>query len=310
MKTIAILSSVVLAAGCGGNWSNRDLEFLNALPTREELQSKLPTGTSGALSGVGTRQDGLMTGDPSQLYLDTRRASTQFNAILEFVISVIEVVRSLPPTSRTLDSRTWGPWSDDHNPGFEFQVVIKQVDPENFNYVFQHRPTHGDFFDTVTGTFKATANLHKGTGALVINAGAAAAKLASAKDFLGLDSIKIGYVTDAFPVTVGVEVAATAGGPSMLSSIGYVYKESATKAGEIYFAVRTTNPDLLEYKTLSLWLPSGTGQAVLTVTEGNWKGYTEHDCWDAAFNLTYAKQTWPGGMEIGDPTTCATVMGF
>jgi hypothetical protein len=309
LGTLATLGCVVIV-GCGGNWSNKDLEFLNALPTREQLSSKLPTGTGKGLSGEGTRRDGLSVGEPSKMYADTKGASSQFNGILEFVIGVIEVVRALPATTRTADSRTWGPWPDRENAGFEFQVVIKQIDAENFGYVFQHRPTGGAFFDTVTGSFKATASLRKGEGLLTIHCKQAAASLPSAVAFKPLDKIEIGYFTESFPTRVEMVFAIAAGQPSLLSSIGYTYREQENKSGLIHFAVRTSSPDITVYDAVSFWLASGVGTATSTVTEGNFKGATQTECWDSAFNLTFAKQTWPGGVEVGEKSSCVSVPTF
>ena len=315
MKTIALASVVILAAGCGGSWSNKDLEFLNALPTREQLESKIPVAAAGGLSGVGTRRDGLgekpMLGMPNQSYKDTHGASIQFNQLLSHIIDVIELVRSVPPTSRTIDSRTWGPWADTPNPGFEVEVVIKQIDPATFAYAFRQRAKGGEFFDSVTGGFKATVNLHKGSGGLKIDVkGAAAAKVPVGKDFVGLDEIQIQYQTETLPTTVAMLFNATPGGQSMVSSVGYLYQETMARSGQMYFAVNTTNPDITQYVTLSRWLLAGAGGSTTSITEGNFKGATQTDCWDAAFNTTYAKQGWPGGIEIGDVKSCVTVEGF
>src|SRR4051794_1016053 len=106
-----------LLAACGGNFSNEDLEYLNALPTREALASKLPgTGTSSG-SGLAQRRDRLSVGDPSQLYLDTQKASTDFNNGLDGLLSLLENIRTVPPTTRELDRRIWGPFPDNNNPG-------------------------------------------------------------------------------------------------------------------------------------------------------------------------------------------------
>ena len=77
----SLLFSVLLLAGCGGNWSNSDLAFANALPRRDDLRSKLPSSTTQPLEGVGTRHDGLVVGDPSGAWAQTRKAATDYNGL-------------------------------------------------------------------------------------------------------------------------------------------------------------------------------------------------------------------------------------
>ena len=102
----SLLFSVLLLAGCGGNWSNSDLAFGNALPRREDLRAKLPAGsTAQPLEGVATRRDGLMVGDPSGTFAATRKAVGDYNALLDLILGVVDQVRQAAPTSRTATAR-------------------------------------------------------------------------------------------------------------------------------------------------------------------------------------------------------------
>ncbi len=306
MKTITLLSCCLLCA-CG-NWSNKDLEFLNAMPTAEQLRAKVPTGTAAGLSGEGTRRDALDVGTPSKFYADTRAASASFNGILYFLIGALDYVRGLPPTTRSEDARVWGPYDDKDNPGFQFQVIIIRVDETTFSYAFQHRPKGGEFFNTVTGGFKASAQLRRGSGTLVIHAAEAAAKLTSAKGFEAYEKVEMAYVTDKAPVTVVMKFTGKAGQP--IATLDYGYQENDDKSGGIGFRAVGTNSNFTQLDTATAWLASGAGFGVLTVIEGNYKGATHFECWDAAFKTTYAKQTWPGGVDIGEAKSCVTVENF
>ncbi len=310
MKTIALLCSCLMISGCG-NWSNKDLEFLNAMPTKEQLRSKLPTGTAGALAGEGTRRDALAIGERSQRYTDSKDASDKFNGILTFLVGALDLIRSYPPTSRTDESRTWGPWADKDNPGFEFRAVITKVDDKNFTYAFQHRPKDGEFFDTVTGSFKASESLRKGSGALIIHAADAVAhQLKTAKALELLEKIEVSYVTDMFPVTVVMKFTVKPG--QVLQSLDYGYQENEDKSGGMSFTSKSTDPNISRLDVGTAWLASGAGFGVLTVTEGamGYKGATQFECWDAAFNTTYVKQTWPPFLELGDSKSCVSVDNF
>ncbi len=98
-----ILFSVLLLAGCGGNWSNADLAFADALPRREDLRARLPNAATSSepLEGVATRRDGLMVGDPSNAWALTKKAGNDFNTLLDLVLGVVDQVRAAPPTTRT-----------------------------------------------------------------------------------------------------------------------------------------------------------------------------------------------------------------
>src|SRR5687768_846689 len=84
MRTHIATMSLLMATACGGgNWSNQDLEFLHALPQREELRSKLPAAETSSSGLTGVRRDGLAVGDPSEVYADTKRSSDAFNGLLD-----------------------------------------------------------------------------------------------------------------------------------------------------------------------------------------------------------------------------------
>ena len=310
MKTSSLMSCCLLLAACG-NWSNEDLEFLNAMPTKEQLSSKIPTATSGGLSGEGTRRQALGLGEASQLYKDTRAVSAQFNGIVSNMVSVVEAIRSVPPTKRSKNQRSWGPWEDkDKNPGFEGRVVITKEDDTRFTYVFEIRPIGGEFFNIVTGEFKPTAMLLKGSGGFVFHAANVVAhKLNGWEDVKALESIQAAYVTDQFPITVNMKFVNVPG--QTVDSLDYGYQENRDKSAGLGFVARgKVDPNILRLAVSSAWLASGAGYGIYTVLEGNYMGAIHFECWDAAFKTVHVNQTWPGGMVAGDPAGCVTVEGF
>src|SRR4051812_30513350 len=100
-RSLLILPGVLLAA-CG-SLSNEDLEYLNALPAREQLESKLAsTSTAQGLTaqGFGSTSQGLALGEPSKLHDDTANAVKTFNGTLYVILNLLERIRATPPTSR------------------------------------------------------------------------------------------------------------------------------------------------------------------------------------------------------------------
>jgi hypothetical protein len=308
MKRVA-LTSLLLAAGCTGNWSNADLEFVSALPVKSELQSKIPTRTGSPLNGEGTRRDPLGIGQPAQSYLDAKKASTDFNALLDGLLTIVEYIRTLPPTSRTKDSRTWGPFSDDKNQGYESRLVITRIDAQHFEWHIQsHLKTSGEdaWFDVAVGNFQATGGIRKGKGRVELFIAENVSKLKTLEAFGPVAHITTGYITDTDPLQVNMTFTFSANDAGY-SELGYGYQENGDKAGKINFGLRTLDPNVLFLDTTAGWLPSGAGKATALVTEGNYKNAQSTECWDTSFNTTYAFQNWPGGVNIGDPASCATL---
>ena len=311
MNKIALVTFVSVVAVSCGTWSNEDLQYLSALPTKDQLTTKLPTATAGGLSGEGTRRDALGLGEPSQLYKDTKGASNDFNGIVDGFISVIDFVRSFPPSTRTDNSRIWGPYEDKQNqPGFELQVVITRVDPKNFAIQIQYRKTGTEAFtDVITGGFTASSTAKKGQGALTWDLkGARALGLKGDETAKTLEKLELGYITDMFPIQVNMVFTLIPG--QAVSKLDYGYLELANKSGRIGFRTLQADPNVTQLDTVSQWLASGAGNGVYTVVEGNYKGATHVECWDAAFKTVFVNETWPGGAKLGDPKDCVTVDGF
>ncbi len=99
-----LLAAMPVSLACG-NYSNEDLEFMNAVPARDELVANLPAKP-------------LSTTNEAELSADTHNAVKGFNGLLDNVLAYVETVRSYEPTSRGRDSqgrdtRTWGPAGGD-----------------------------------------------------------------------------------------------------------------------------------------------------------------------------------------------------
>ncbi len=306
-QTALVLSLSLAAAGCG-NWSNDDVEFYAALPDKQQLMAKLPGATASELVGEGTRRDPL--GEDSKLYADTKKASSDFNGLLDGMLGHLDTIRKYPATTRTKTQRIWGPWEDkDNNPGFEVRVVMDKLPTGNFTFAIQFRPKGGEFFSVVEGTFAPTPELKKGSGQMVIFAAVMNKNLGPQKDWENLDTIEMGYITNTNPISVAMVFKTTSGAISKLS---YGYQELANGNGRMGFsAFGWTDPNISQLDVFSAWTTSG-GFGVWTVVEGaaTHKGATRIECWDAKFKSVFVAESWPGGKLEGDQKACVTVEGF
>jgi len=305
------ITSAALLAACGGNWSTRDLEFVNALPQRADLQARLPAGSSTQpLDGVSTREDGLNVGDPSQAWAATKKASTDFNQMIETVLGILDTVRLYPPTTRSDDTRVWGPYADQKNSGYEFQVAIQQTDATHFAWSLKARKTNGAFFDVIVGVFEARASARQGVGAMEIPVTNFKNELQVDANFKALDKIQVGYQTASWPHRVDMAFTFSAGNTSGLSTIGYTYRTLADTSGALAFQVRTTSADATALTTTALWNPSGAGRAQAVVTEGTYTGATVGECWDTSAKVVFYAESWAGGQVNGRASDCAAVDGL
>jgi hypothetical protein len=311
MRRVILISAVVLSA-CGGNWSTNDLEFVSALPQRADLQARLPAASSSAqpLEGVGTRRDGLDVGDPSQMWADTRKASMDFNGLLETMLAILDTVRLYPPTTRSDTSRVWGPFPDSKNEGFEFQVAISRLDTRRFEWFLQARPRAGDFFDVVTGTFEASTSARQGTGAMVVHVDRFKDRLRVDATLKALSRIDVGYQTARWPHRVDMALTFAPGNTTGLSAAGYTSRRKEDGSGALAFQVRTGSLEATVLSTVALWTPQGAGRAQATVVEGLYTGATVSECWDTRQNVVYYAQGWPGGQVVGTQQACVAIDGL
>jgi hypothetical protein len=302
-----------LLAACGGNLSNEDLEYLNALPTREALASKLTESGARSGSGLAVRKDRLSLGEPSQLFSDTRKASMDFNAGVDGLLTLLENIRTVPPTRRELNRRLWGPWPDRKHPGNDVRFVMDR-DGDFFHYRLEFKPSKdGDdaWWAFLEGSFKADAGIRKGEGELHLFIEAALARGLNVGALRGLKALDLGYQTRQPPLRV--EMILTTSPPAVPPEIRYTYRELPGGFGEMTFLLKDTDvvPGGLreDVEITSRWTPDRGGVGTYEIKEGDLKGANYRECWDAQGLVTYAKRSWEL-FGIGLASDCPDVTGF
>lgn len=296
------LVALVLGA-CGGNYSNADLEFEYALPAKQDLTSKLPvSGTSRSGLETGQQQSAIQVGDTADFYTGTRDASNAFNSGLEVLLGIIEAARAQPPTSRTADSRTWGPFPLKDQPGFLAEVVIERSSPDAFTYRVQFRKntTGSPWFTVLDGSFLASGGVRKGDGQLTLRLQVARDNGIGSADTSQLDTLTASYSTKAPPIRVDMQFTFVP--EAALSQITYRYREQQDGQGAMRFVFTTPTQ---QFALTSRWLPDGSGIGEGTVTQGDFLGATQTECWDGSFILRYLSHSWspfPDGNEAACPS--------
>ncbi|CAM3099812.1 hypothetical protein [Corallococcus soli] len=311
-RVLALLC--LLAVACGGDFSNDDLEFQNALPQRKDLAAMLPDSATRTGQGTGTRRDGLafqVLGGTSALAVQAYEVGTQFNASVDALLTLLELFRGLPPTTRETDRRIWGPFLADDHPGHELRLVMERQGTD-FAYRLQFRPRgagEDGWWTYLPGTFKADGGIRKGTGALALDLKAARANGFDTREATALDRLDIRYQTKARPTSV--ELLFTGAGAA-LPLTRYASRQVPEGQGEMAF--RLPGQELIPggpLETLDIlarWTPDGRGKLVLTILEGDAKGAKYTECWDAATRITFLQRNWDFlNPTEGDAASCPDV---
>src|SRR5262245_31241613 len=151
ITTLALLAVTALAA-CG-NYSNEDLEFMNAVPAREDISADIPRSK-------------ILPANEAELSRLTHDTVLAFNEALAF-LEAADTIRAFQPTSRIPDGRIWGPFPMDNKPGWQWRFVITrdQQTPDKFLYRFEVQPIGGTVWTLfMDGWFAAANGVRKGDG--------------------------------------------------------------------------------------------------------------------------------------------------
>src|SRR5262245_50221867 len=89
-ERVGVRGLVLLAAlvGCG-NYSNEDLEYMNALPNGDELRVDIPP-----------RSSAVTVDEEADLARFTHQVTGGLNTLLAAIVNLVDAVRSVSPTSR------------------------------------------------------------------------------------------------------------------------------------------------------------------------------------------------------------------
>ncbi len=299
---VAILFSLMLCA-CG-DWSNQDLEYLYALPQKDQLKAEL-----GAMSaGQGLRHDPLL-GDHSDVYDGAVKASNDFNKFLDSILTGLDGLRAIHPTTRQATKRIWGPYADDKNPGFDVKAEIEKTGEKSYKWSLQARKRGTADFTTIAGgRFVATESLRKGQGDFFLDAVAASTLYGKMKEKpTDPDRVDFGYETSSDPVIVEIRAKV----PSLTTPVGWDLNRYADGSGVFAFTVEgLMDPNATKISALVAYDAKGAGKVTYTILAGNYVGYAAEQCFDDAQKVIYEAGNWPGAMPAGKQSDCAEVKGL
>ena len=301
---VAVTLVCGLTVGCG-NYSNEDLEFMNAVPDRSDLSADLPVRSP------------LLAGGEAELAKSTHQVVKLFNGTLASVLGLVEEIRSYEPTERARDSRIWGPVAADKQPGWQWRFRMQREADGSFSYAFELEPIDGGpdgWMAFISGAFQPSPGVRRGVGNFTLETTALrAAAFPFDPDTAKTQSVTVHYSTLAFPTSVVVDLISYPDYPdvSATNSVHYEYGMQANRDGAMKFTLTgdliKTTPALEVVAVTSQWLRTGAGRADLTVLQGDGAGLMQVECWDDSFNATYNDKPWVPSENTGDPSTCPEI---
>jgi hypothetical protein len=296
--------ALALGAGCG-NYSNEDLEFMNALPESDQLSASIPP-----------RSSAVTAADEAELARTTHNVTMTFNGIVEQFMALVDGIRSSSPTTRTPDSRTWGPFDAKDHPGWQVRMIITRsaTDPALFLYEIDFHLAGGadtDWPAILSGQFQVDGTARRGTGSFDVTT---AALLAEGLDpgFGKLDHMHVNYSTRAFPVTVAMHVW-NLPDPTMPNAVAeamYQYEAAADGQGQMTFDLfgnLVPGPLDEQVTVTSQWLGTGEGRATLSVVSGDGAGLMQVECWNSRFIPVFNDKPWSSAEDLGDAAACVQI---
>jgi hypothetical protein len=295
-----VLLATLLGVVACGNYSNEDLEFLNAVPAAQDISAEIPRAP-------------LLANEAEMAKL-THDTVGVFNGALKF-LDAADVIRTYPATSRITNGRVWGPVPMDDHPGWQWRFIVTRdpATPDVFAYSFDVERIGGgpnDWIPFIYGAFTAVNGVRKGMGEFHMTTDALlAAGFVVAPNFKGetLKELNVLYSTESFPIHVEMNV--TMYKDAFLDTsftIEIIYEAQQSGQGAIDFDASDTEGN--SFSVVSRWLPTGRGRADATVTGGPLLNGMRTQCWNDSFEETYNHVDWPDPtQERGNLSDCPEI---
>jgi hypothetical protein len=299
----AFVIAVALVGACG-NYSNEDLEFMNAVPAREDLSANMP-------------RSNLLPANEAELSRDTHDVIRSFNGALDF-LDAADAIRMFQPTTRVPNGRIWGPFDMRDHEGWQWRFRMSR-DPaaleEMFKYWFEIEPTgagedgwlpfiDGWFIPTGGGARRGMGYFHIGTDKLRMGN----YPLAPDADGNIFQDLKVMYSTAAFPISVHMTLVINPkNNPTSTLTILYHYEQQENGQAAMEFS-GTDSSSGASLQITSHWLASGRGRAEALGQNGMGAMATWSECWDDSFRSVYDDNPFATPPVLtGDPALCPDI---
>jgi hypothetical protein len=291
MKRFIYIALSAALLGCGGNYSNEDVDYQLALPERDDIAVKLPAQM-------------LEIACSAEYFKSTRDVTKIFNGIADAFLGLIDYVRSYPPSQRNGTQRVWGPFLNHDHPNWELRMVVERTLTQ-FQYHIEFRPAKLPalgWHTLISGFFEPAGGVRQGSGQLKFLPAEARTTQYPLDGLTDFDALTIDYDTRTFPITVKLTIISF---PTR-DGAAYEYHADADGSGTMDFRFPTPAGGIVvsEVAIHSRWRGSAAGRADVTVTKGLATGAKGTDCWGIDTCPTWVHRDWAPAMEMGTESSC------
>jgi len=302
MRSATSLAAAALLCGCG-NFSTEDLEFTEAMPTRDALQVSLPGAAAQAVGGAQAAVTCATGLGEATGWTQAGAIGVGVNAGLDWILRVVDLVRGLEPTRRDRDRRTWGPFPDRSHPGVESRIVVwrefdaSRVPTYHFSFEGRRPALGGDWLRLIEGDFEG-AYARTGRGAVTLLFGNIRALGTNDDPNDPTGDVLIAYDRRGEPRTVSLILPASGSGFGLID-FPYTWSSWSDGQGRFDYAVRDQAGNRVEWHARFTAAGAGRGDVTIFPATPPPSSYTLLTCWDA------------GGCYVGvnDPFNVAKICG-
>jgi len=279
MRWASNCALMALLCACG-NLSNEDIAFLEAIPRGQQLHVQVPQGsTAQNLCAIGS----------ADVYASAKTTGQSINAGVDSILAMVDAIRTVTPTRRDDDSRTWGPFDDQTHAGVKIQVVmVRELDatytPWHWIYAISGARPPGAYLPILEGEFFG-AQASNGIGRMTLhfeNSTALGINKPTDPNF----PARIHYDLSGDPRTVSLDLTSGVNAFGLIS-FDYFFAGYADGHGQFDFAVPDpTSGCTVEVSTF--FNAQGAGRDVFRARCGALGVFGDvKQCWDASGCLTF-----------------------
>lgn len=306
MKRLTTAALAVILAGCGFGTGS---EFKSGVPSAKEVELTLPQKSGSALSGEGTRKDGL-EGDIATFYQVTRGVTVMVNGATVAVLGLVKAITNETPTTETQDQAVWGPHTDPLSPN-TWRLTVNKVRAGEYTYALEGRgKNEADtaFRTVLSGSHQHLGN-NLGTGSFLLDFNVA--KTLPEHD-QNVGSVTVTYSRQTATSQVSIEAVFSQvrdNETGQLVDANYLYHATPGSGGNFEFTLKKNlvAGALIETATInSRWQETGAGRADVRARNGDLPNeVTASECWDSNFASRYMLTSYDPSANYGQASACA-----
>lgn len=270
-----LLAVAFAALAACGNYSTEDVAFIEAVPTRAALRVELPGPQPAAPCGALGEATGWVEG---------HRVGVGMNAGLDWILRVVDMVRSADPTRRERDRRTWGPFADGRHPGIQHRIVLGRsfdgAGTPTYRFSFEAWSQATGWLPLIEADFVG-ASAQTGTGTIWLRFGNIRSLGLNEQPTDPQGDIAVGYDRRSAPWMISLTIAPSDSGFGLVD-YPYTYWSWPEGDGRFDYAVRDATGNKIEWH--ARFTPEGAGRGEVTIFPALPPplSYALSACWDAA----------------------------